>query len=53
MQFEVIEYVNDENGKKKVASTYNVEQFDLARTIDSLNELVKNGTICDYDIAKV
>ena len=53
MQFEVIEYAKDESGKKKVSTTYNIDQFDLSRAIDDLNEAVRNGTICDYEIASV
>jgi hypothetical protein len=53
MQFEVIEYKKDESGKEKQVSSYNVEQFDLSRTIEHLNEDVKNCRISRYEIAEV
>lgn len=53
MQFEVIEFQKDESGKEKQVSSYNVEQFDLSRTIEHLNDDVKNGRISRFEIAKV
>lgn len=53
MQFEVVEYNKDESGKEKQVSSYNVEQFDLSRTIEHLNEDVKNGRISRYEIAYI
>lgn len=53
MQFEVILYRQDDDGKKKTISRYNIEQFDLSREIDRLNQDVKDGVICDFDIARV
>ena len=53
MQFEVIEYKKDETGKEKQVSSYNAEQFDLSRTIEHLNEDVKNGRISRFEIAYV
>ena len=53
MQFEIIEYKKDESGKEKQVSSYNVEQFDLSRTIEHLNDDVKNGRISRFKIAKV
>lgn len=53
MQFEVIEYNKDESGKEKQVSSYNVEQFDLSRTIEHLNEDVKNGKISRFEVTNV
>lgn len=53
MQFEVVLYSKDDDGKKKQISRYNIEQFDLSREIDRLNQDVKDGVIADFDIAMV
>lgn len=53
MQFEVILYGKDDDGKKKVISRYNIEQFDLSREIDRLNQDVKDGVFADFEIARV
>ena len=53
MKFEIEEYTLDENGKPKVSHRYEIEQFELSRTIDSLNELVRDGVIYDFDVCKV
>lgn len=53
MQFEIVEYKKDEEGKKVILTSYNIEQFDLSKTIDRLNADVRNGRICDFDIASV
>lgn len=53
MQFEVILYGLDDDGKKKQISRYNIEQFDLSREIDRLNQDVNDGVIADFDIARV
>lgn len=53
MQFEVVLYIKDDDGKKKQISRYNIEQFDLSREIDRLEQDVKDGVFCDFDIARV
>ena len=53
MKFEIEEYIRDENGKKKLNTRYEIEPFELSRTIDELNKLVRDGVIADFDICKV
>ena len=53
MQFEVVEYVEGDDGEKKASARYNIEQMELSKTIDSLNERIKNGGLMDVDITPV
>ena len=53
MQFEVILYGQDDDGKKKQISSYIIEQFDLSRETDRLEQDIRDGVICDFDIARV
>ena len=53
MRFEVVEYTKDDSGDMKITATYEVEQFDLSKTIDNLEVDVRAGRIADFEIAKV
>lgn len=52
MQFEIVEYQND-CGVEKVVSTYTVDQLDLSKVIDELEEDVRKGRISKFDVFKV
>ena len=53
MRFEVVEYIKDKDGNKMAVTSYEIEQIELSKTIDSLNERIKDGGIYDVDITPV
>ena len=53
MQFKIIEFQKNETGEEKQIAQYNVEQIDLSRTIDNLNDDVNNGRISRFEVANV
>lgn len=52
-QYEVTLYGMNEDGKKEVVCLYMIEQNDLQRTLNELEQDVRDGTICDFEIARV
>lgn len=53
VRFEIIEYQKDDTGKEEQITAYEIEQFDLSKTIDRLNEEVKCGRISRFEVAYV
>lgn len=53
MQFEIVEYQKDDSCNDKVVSTYTIDQIDLSRTIDQLEDDVRHGRISKFDVFKV
>lgn len=52
-QYEVTLYGLNKDGKKEVTCSYMIEQNDLQRTLNELEQDVRDGTICDFEIARV
>lgn len=53
MHFEIVEYQKDDSCNDKVVSTYTIDQIDLSRTIDQLEDDVRHGIISKFDVFKV